>query len=162
MIVIGIDPGIATTGCAVIEDKSGVFKLLFSTAIITPVKSENGERLSMIYEKLSDILSKYKPQYAGLETLFFSRNVTTAFTVGQARGVVLLSLSQKKIPTFEYAPVKVKSAICGYGQAEKGQVSRMVKHLLHLPKTLTPDDVSDAAAIALTHCFSYKINKFLK
>lgn len=159
MLVLGIDPGIGTTGIALIKEEKGKFSLAHSEALTTPSSLSPSFRLLKLHKQLISILQEYHPEVAALETLFFGTNVTTAFSVGQARGVVLLATAQANVSVVEYTPSQVKIALTGYGNAEKGQLSRMVKQILHLPKTLTPDDVADAAAIALTHLFSYKINK---
>ena len=159
MLVLGIDPGIGTTGCTIVKEEKGKFSLIHSEAITTSSSLSIPLRLLKLHKQLTSITQKYRPEVAALETLFFGTNVTTAFSVGQARGVVLLTLAQANISVAEYSPSQVKIALTGYGNAEKGQLSRMVKQILHLPKNLTPDDVADAAAIALTHLFSYKINK---
>ncbi|OGG03865.1 crossover junction endodeoxyribonuclease RuvC [Candidatus Gottesmanbacteria bacterium RBG_16_37_8] len=162
MIVVGIDPGIAITGCAIVTDNKGRQSLLYSDAIITPSKQNFAARLSIVYLKLSAILKKFHPEVAVLENLFFNTNAKTAFLVGQSRGVIQLSLFQNHIPIFEYTPLQVKMALTGYGRAEKNQIQIMVKQVLKLPQILKPDDVADAAAIALTHCFSYKMNLNIK
>jgi len=158
MIVVGIDPGLAITGCAVVNQEKGRQSLLYSTGIITLPKDSFSSRLSQIFENLHKILKKYNPDVAVLENLFFNTNAKTAFLVGQSRGVIQLLLSQNHLPVVEYTPLQVKMALTGYGRAEKNQIQIMVKQILHLPQILKPDDVADAAAIALTHCFSYKIN----
>jgi crossover junction endodeoxyribonuclease RuvC len=159
MIVMGIDPGIGTTGLANVKDEKGKQTLLSSFAITTPIDKSHNLRLLMLYEKISLLIQSEKPDSASLEKLFFNTNITTAFEVGQARGVIILALTQAGIPIFEYTPIQVKQSLTGYGRAEKGQIQRMISAVLKLPKTLTPDDVADAAAIALTHCFSYRINQ---
>ncbi|MBM3284101.1 crossover junction endodeoxyribonuclease RuvC, partial [Candidatus Gottesmanbacteria bacterium] len=115
--------------------------------------------LLTLFQSMVALIKKVKPDVAALETLFFNTNVTTAFSVGQARGVVMLSLAQANIPVVEYNPMQVKVALTGYGAAKKMQLNRMVAQILHLSKPLAPDDVADAAAIALTHCFSYKLKR---
>lgn len=162
MIVLGIDPGIGITGTAVIEENKGKLTLLTSQGITTSTNLPVPQRLAVIYQEVLHLLAGVKPDVAALETLFFHTNVTTAFSVGQARGVVILALAQAKIPIVEYNPVSVKMALTSFGGAKKGQVQRMVAKILRLPKTLTPDDVADAAAIALTYCFSYKLNEETK
>jgi len=158
MIVLGIDPGIAITGIAIIENNKGKQTLLQSEAITTFSSSPISERLSRLYDLLVLLIKSHKPNVAVLENLFFNTNAKTALIVGQARGVVQLAISQHKIPIAEYTPLQVKMALTGYGRADKNQIQQMVKTILKLPKILTPDDVADAAAIALTHCFSYKLN----
>lgn len=157
MNVLGIDPGIGITGCAIVEEDKGQFSLITSRAITTPPKSPISQRLILIYREILHLIKKERPDVTALETLVFNTNVTTAFSVGQARGVIQLALAQQQIPVVEYNPMQVKMSLTGYGRAEKGQIQQMVKNILKLPKILTPDDVSDAAAIALTHCFSYKL-----
>lgn len=157
MKVLGIDPGIGITGIALVEVVKGNLQFLSSYNLSTPPHQEVAQRLKLIYEKLSEIIKKEKPDVCALETLFFKTNVTTAFSVGQARGVIQLALTQNNIPITEYNPTAVKLTLTGYGRAEKGQIQRMVTQILKLKKNLTPDDVADAAALAITHCFSYKL-----
>ena len=158
MIVIGIDPGLAITGCAVITEGNNKQSLLFSTSITTRTQDIFPARLSAINEKLQKIIKKYHPDIAVLENLFFNTNAKTAFLVGQSRGIIQLALYQNHVPVIEYTPLQVKIALTGYTRAEKKQIQSMVSQILKLPAHLSPDDVADAAAIALTHCFSYKIN----
>ena len=162
MLVLGIDPGIAITGCAVIEDKKGKSKLIASEAILTNKTQSHPKRLSLIYKQLKKIVKKNNPQVAVIESLFFAANAKTALIVGQARGVVNLALFEENIPVVEYTPLQVKMALTGYGRADKKQIQQMVKNILNLKEILKPDDVADAAAIALTHCFSDKMNKSVK
>ncbi len=157
MLVLGVDPGIAITGYALIKEEKGKIILKESKKITTNQKSSTPERLKKLYQEFTFHLKREKPEIAALESLFFNSNAKTAFLVGQARGVIQLALTQNNIPIFEYTPLQVKMAITGYGRAEKKQIQQMVKHILKLPQILSPDDVADAAAIALTHCFSYKL-----
>lgn len=157
MIVMGIDPGIGSTGIALVSEEKGNLKLLSSYNLTTTPREIVALRLQVIYEKIIEILKKEKPDVCALETLFFKTNVTTAFSVGQARGVIQLACALNNIPIAEYNPTEVKVALTGYGRAEKGQIQRMVTQILKLKKNLTPDDVADAAALAITHCFSYKL-----
>ena len=157
MIVLGIDPGIGITGIALVKVEKGNLQFISSYLITTVPRQEVAQRLKVIYEELSEIIKKEKPDVCALETLFFRTNVTTAFSVGQARGVIQLACTLNNIPITEYNPTEVKLTLTGYGRAEKGQIQRMVSQILKLKKTLTPDDVADAAALAITHCFSYKL-----
>lgn len=157
MRVVGFDPGIAIVGCCVVDEKMGKTTLLSSHAITTPAKTSTASRLLTIYNEVIKILEQHKPEFAVMESLFFNTNVTTALTVGQARGVIQLALEQHNIPIAEYTPMQVKLSITGYGHADKNQMQMMVKQILKLKEILTPDDIADAAAIALTHCFSYKL-----
>lgn len=162
MLVIGIDPGIAITGIAFVEDLKGKQKLIHAQAITTPSTIPTSQRLLALHLKLEELIKKYSPDVAALESLFFNTNAKTALIVGQARGVVQLTLTQNNIHITEYTPLQVKMAMTGYGRADKNQIQQMVKTVLALPKILTPDDIADAAAIALTHCFSYRMKSSIK
>ena len=159
MIVLGIDPGIAITGIAIVEENKGKQTLTYHTAINTSSKLPTPDRLIKLHKELINIITAYKPDIAVLESLFWGTNVKTALIVGQARGVVQLAIAQAKIPIVEYTPLQVKMALTGYGRADKNQIQQMVKTIFKLPKILSPDDVADAAAIALTHLFSYKMKR---
>jgi len=158
MFVLGIDPGIAITGIALVLEEKGKFSLIRSETITTPPSLSPSLRLLKLHKALCILIKKYHPDVCALESLFWGTNTKTALIVGQARGVVQLALCQNEIPIFEYTPLQVKMALTGYGRADKNQIQQMVKTIFKLPQILTPDDVSDAAAIALTHCFSYKVN----
>lgn len=158
--VLGIDPGIGRTGWGVIEVKGSKATAIAYGCIETTTNGEVGERLCKIYRELSTIIETYQPESMGIEDLFFNKNVKTAVIVGEARGVILLVAAQKKLRVSVFTPPQVKSAVTGYGHAEKPQVGQMVKTLLGLPKVPTPDDTSDALAIALTCGFSVKILKY--
>lgn len=119
--------------------------------ILTPKDASAPARLEMIYDQLCDIIREYKPDTAAVEKLFFSRNVTTALAVGQARGVVMLALQKAGIEAFEYTPKEIKNAVAGYGGADKRQVQEMVRALLQLDSIPKPDDAADALAVAITH-----------
>ena len=119
--------------------------------ILTPKEATASERLVMLYDQLHELINEYHPEIAAVEKLFFSRNVTTALAVGQARGVVMLCLEQAGIQAFEYTPNEVKQAVAGYGSAQKKQMQEMVRALLALDSIPRPDDAADALAIAITH-----------
>src|SRR6185369_4576637 len=153
MRILGIDPGIGRTGWGVIEIQSSKFKVQNFGCIETPVGMEMEKRLLSLHEQLEKIITDEKPEALGIEDLFFNTNAKTALVVGQARGVVLLLAAQHKLSLGVYTPLQVKIAVTGYGRAEKGQVGQMVKTILKL------DDTADALAIAITHAFSYKVNK---
>ncbi len=159
MIVIGIDPGIATTGVAVVSEEKGKQTLLHAEAITTSPSLTTPFRLLKLLNSLKTLIKTYPPSVVALENLFFNSNAKTALTIGEARGVVQLTMAQEGIPLVEYTPLQVKMALTGYGRADKTQIQQMVKFIFKLPKVLTPDDVADAAAVALTHCFSYKSKK---
>lgn len=151
-LALGIDPGTATTGYGIVrlEPDGGLAAVAFGV-ITTPKESSASARLEMLYDQLRALLKKHKPETAAVEKLFFSRNVTTAIAVGQARGVALLALQQAGLEIFEYTPNEVKQAVAGYGSADKRQVQEMVRTLLLLDSIPKPDDAADALAIAITH-----------
>ena len=151
-LALGIDPGTATTGFGLVRlTRDGELVSVQFGVLSTPKDATPSARLAMLYDQLQDLLKQHKPDTAAVEKLFFSRNVTTALAVGQARGVVLLSLQQAGIDVFEYTPNEVKQAVVGYGSAEKRQVQEMVRALLQLDAIPRPDDAADALAIAITH-----------
>lgn len=144
-IVIGFDPGIAITGYGILQDE----RVLEYGVIRTSAHTPTAERLCSLYDQTQAILQRYAITHAGCEQLFFARNVSTALTVGEARGVLVLAISQAHIPLFELTPLQVKQSISGYGQASKQQMQYMVKSILHLDHLPQPDDAADALAIAL-------------
>jgi crossover junction endodeoxyribonuclease RuvC len=151
-LALGIDPGTATTGYGLVRiEPDGSMIAVNYGVILTPKDATASARLVMLYDELRDIISKYHPEIAAVEKLFFSKNVTTALAVGQARGVVMLCLEQAGIEAFEYTPNEVKQAVAGYGSAQKKQVQEMVRALLALESIPKPDDAADALAIAITH-----------
>jgi crossover junction endodeoxyribonuclease RuvC len=151
-LALGIDPGTATTGYGFVRiERDGGLVAVEYGVILTPKDASAAARLEMIYDQLCVIIHEFKPDTAAIEKLFFSRNVTTALAVGQARGVVMLALQKAGIESFEYAPKEVKNAVAGYGGADKRQVQDMVRALLQLDSIPKPDDAADALAIAITH-----------
>jgi crossover junction endodeoxyribonuclease RuvC len=126
-------------------------ELVDAGVIRTPVKEDDAVRLLTIYEELTDIIAGSALQAISVEKLFFARNVTTAMTVAQARGVVLLCAQQQGLPIFEYTPMQIKQAVTGYGKADKKQMQEMVRVLLRLKEVPRPDDAADALAAAITH-----------
>lgn len=152
MLAIGIDPGTAITGYGLVrQTEAGDLLSVDWGVILTPTKMPMAERLNHIYVSLLDILNEHQPQSAAVEALFFQRNVRTAMSVGQARGVVLLALQQFGLPVSDYTPNQVKQAVSGYGAADKHQMQAMVFTLLKLPEIPKPDDAADALAIAICH-----------
>ncbi|HEU4984603.1 MAG TPA: crossover junction endodeoxyribonuclease RuvC, partial [Nitrososphaera sp.] len=149
--IIGIDPGTGILGFGVIEASGQKVQLVDAGVIRTPVHEDDAVRLEMIYQELTDIIVATKPQIMSVEKLFFARNVTTAMTVSQARGVVLLCARLASLEIFEYTPMQIKQAITGYGKADKKQIQEMVRVLLKLKEIPKPDDAADALAAALTH-----------
>ena len=162
MIILGIDPGTATTGYGVIEEEKGKIKLIDYGCILTSSKLSMDVRLEEISIKLSIIIKKFLPFEVAVEELFFTNNAKTAIAVGQARGVILLTAKQNHCAIAEYTPLQVKNAICGYGGADKNQVQKMVQLLLKLDNIPKPDDAADALAIAICHSASRKINNLDK
>lgn len=151
MKILGIDPGTATTGFGLIEKTGQKLKFLDAGVISTHKDLPMGERLVMLHKDLTELITEFQPDEAAVELLFFARNVTTAMTVGQARGVIMLALAEAKVPTGEYTPMQVKQAVTSYGRADKAQIQEMVKTLLKLDAIPKPDDAADGLAIAITH-----------
>ncbi len=163
MLVIGIDPGTARTGFGLVElTKTSALKLIHYGVIATPAKTPMADRLLQLHEELGELIKKFEPAYGAVEQLFFQKNVTTAITVGQARGVVLLTLAAAGIPIAEYSPQDVKQAVTGYGAAEKMQMQRMVQSLLSMEKVPKPDDAADALAVAICHIQSHAFQSRLE
>lgn len=156
MRILGIDPGTGILGFGVIDVIKSKPQLVDGGVIRTPVKEDDAVRLLTIYEELTDIIATTKPQIMSVEKLFFARNVTTAMTVSQARGVVLLCAKQAGMEIYEYTPMQIKLAVTGYGKADKKQMQEMVRILLGLSEVPKPDDAADAIAAALTHAQSAK------
>ncbi len=149
MICLGVDPGTDRLGVGVVATEGQQLIPLY-VATISPVRGISYEkRLQYLYEEVSKVMAHYKPQVVGVEKLFFSRNVTTAMTVGEARGLILLAVAQANVDLVECTPSEVKQAVTGYGRADKMQVQQMVTRLLRLPEVPTPDDGADALAIAI-------------
>lgn len=150
--VIGLDPGTARTGYAILdEDEQGTLTVVTFGVIETPPEETMPRRLLLLYEQVRQLLLLHQPQSGAVEKLFFQRNVSTAIQVGQARGVILLALAEAGIPVAEYTPNEVKQSVSGYGSADKRQIQEMVRLLLGLPSRPQPDDAADALAIAITH-----------
>lgn len=150
MIIIGIDPGTATTGYALIRKiKQDVFEIIDFGVIKTHQSLSDSQRLFEMRKDLQKIIKKYKPSVAGVEKLFFETNIKTAMTVSQARGVVLFTLEENHVALHEFTPLQVKSSICGYGKAEKKQVQYMIQKIFNLKSLPKPDDAADALGIAL-------------
>lgn len=163
-ITLGIDPGTAIVGYAVIEAQGSTLRMLACDVITTPARTPLSQRLQRIYQGLSEVIATYHPQEAAMEELFFAKNARTAMTVGQARGVAMLALANNGLSIAEYTPKQVKLAVTGYGGADKHQVGEMVRILLGLSAVPKPDDAADAAAIAICHLntASYSHEDFLQ
>ena len=158
MRILGIDPGFAIVGCGIVDYAGNKFTVIDHMAVITKADLPLEQRLKIIYEGVSDIIARYKPDAVAIEELFFNTNITTAIAVGQARGVILLAAVNCGVEVFEYTPLQVKQAVVGYGRAEKGQVQQMVKMILNLKEIPKPDDVADGLALAICHAHSYRMN----
>jgi crossover junction endodeoxyribonuclease RuvC len=154
MRIVGIDPGTARIGWGLIDGSHQQYTMLRYGCIETEKTKQPHHRLQEIHAEVLGLLQTEKPDQVVVEQLFFARNVTTAMSVGQARGVILLAAAQANLPVFEYTPMQVKQAITGYGRAEKAQIQTMIKMLLKLKEIPKPDDAADALAIALTHGFT--------
>ncbi len=163
MLVIGIDPGTATTGYGLVnEDESGRLTAVAYGVIKTPAKLPMPQRLRQLYRELKEIVILHRPDSAAVEKLFFQKNVRTAISVGQGRGVAILALAEAAIEISEYTPLEIKQAISGYGGADKAQMQQMVRALLNLDELPTPDDAADALAVAICHIHTDHLKKLTK
>jgi crossover junction endodeoxyribonuclease RuvC len=158
MLVLGVDPGTATTGYGLVtETQQGDLLAVDFGVITTPAGLPAATRLLDLHQKLSEIVQLHCPHSCAVEKLFFSRNVATAMAVGEARGVILLTLSQAGLTPFEYTPMEIKMAVAGYGAADKRQVQQMTQILLGLKAVPRPDDAADALALAICHLHSARL-----
>jgi crossover junction endodeoxyribonuclease RuvC len=157
MLVLGIDPGLATTGYGLVTSTDQELVLVEYGTLETQPGPPLAERLQKLYHELGDLIRTQRPDVAAIEELFFSRNVRTAMTVGHARGVAMLAVAEAGLKVFEYTPLQVKDAVVGYGRASKGQVQDMVRLLLKLERNPQPDDAADALAIAICHAHSARV-----
>ena len=155
--ILGVDPGTARIGWALITEQSGILNALHFGCIITPQEVTAERRLKQLFEEFTAIIRKYKPNVVSVEDLFFATNAKTAIAVGQARGVILLAAALSNLSVASYSPVTIKQTICGSGSAKKAQIGKMVQRIFSLQSIPTPDDTCDALAIAATHAFSYKL-----
>jgi crossover junction endodeoxyribonuclease RuvC len=162
MVVLGLDPGLATTGYGVVhESADGTLTPLAYGTISTHASQPLPERLLAIEQQLDELLVEHQPDAVAVEELFFSRNVTTALIVGQARGVVILGAARHGLAVFEYKPMEIKQAISGYGSAAKSQVQEMVRMLLDLDEIPRPDDAADGLAVAICHLHSARLQAII-
>jgi crossover junction endodeoxyribonuclease RuvC len=158
MRILGIDPGTGLLGFGVIDAGShGKMTLRGAGVIRTPVNQPDSDRLSTIYDELREVITELKPNAMAVEKLFFAQNATTAMSVAQARGVVLLCGRQYGLALFEYTPLQIKQALTGYGRADKKQMQAMVRATLGLKETPKPDDCADALAVAICHAAQRKL-----
>lgn len=161
MRILGIDPGVARVGWAVIETHSPEPAPVSFGCITTEKEEKPEKRLLFIHAAIVRLCNKFHPDCMSVEDLFFTTNATTAIGVGQSRGVILLTAAQAGIPVVSYTPLAVKRAITGDGRADKKQVTSMVVRIFKLKKAPILDDTADALAIAMTHAYSYKMKKIL-
>ncbi len=146
--ILGIDPGFARTGWGIVDVGSGI-EVVDYGCIETHKGMDYSDRLISLSKELNKIIKRHQPELAGVEQLFFVKNVKTGIQVGEARGIIILTLAQSKLPIHEFTPLQIKQAVAGYGNADKGQVQRMVKTLLALKSIPKPDDAADALAVAI-------------
>jgi crossover junction endodeoxyribonuclease RuvC len=159
MLIMGVDPGFATTGYGIVEYKENKFSLLDYGIVTTEAGTPFAHRLLKLDERISAIIGKYNPDAISVEELFFSKNIKTAIAAAHGRGIVLAAAARSGSQVFEYTPLQVKQAVVGYGRAEKLQVQQMVKVILNLPDIPKPDDAADALAIAICHGNSFKLSE---
>ena len=161
MLVLGIDPGTAITGYGLVTQADDL-TLVDSGAITTPANTPLEQRLLTIHSELSALIALHRPDAVAVEEIFFSKNVRTAMSVGHARGVVLLAAAQAGVSLYNYKPNEVKLAVAGYGGADKKQMQEMVRLLLGMETTLSPDDVADAVAVAICHLHSSRLHNLIR
>ena len=154
MVILGIDPGIATVGFGIVESHRSQCRAIQYGVLSTPAGLPLSRRLTMIYEDMQELIHTFHPDEMAVEELFFNTNLTTGIAVAHGRGVILLALRRSGVPIYEYTPLQVKQAVVGYGRAEKRQVIDMVRRILNMKNAPKPDDAADAVAIALCHARS--------
>jgi crossover junction endodeoxyribonuclease RuvC len=157
MRIIGIDPGTGILGFGVVDIVKGKARMVTAGVITTPAHTPIDERLEEIFDGLTEIIAETKPDVMSIEQLFFARNVTTAISVAQARGVAMLTGRKARLPIAEYTPMQIKQTLTGYGKADKKQVQEMVRIHLSLKEVPKPDDCADALAAAITHSMMTRV-----
>ena len=162
MIILGIDPGLATLGYGVIEADNNRRRLIQFGTLTTPAGQPMPQRLRAVFQGMNQLMDIYRPDDVAFEELFFSKNITTGMAVSAARGVALVAVVQRTDNLYEYTPMQIKQAVTGYGGADKHQVQQMVKMLLNMKEIARPDDAADALAVALTHANSMNMKKMFK
>ncbi len=162
MYILGIDPGFAKMGWGIVDENKSTLKKIDYGCFETKVGLAPSDRLYKLHSFLLSLLEKHPIDTLAIEEIYFATNAKTAISVGQARGAILLTAAQAKIPVASYTPLQIKQSITGYGQAEKRQIQVLVKAILNLPSLPQPDDASDALAVAITHAFSYKLLRKIK
>ena len=162
MIILGIDPGLATLGYGVIEVVNDRRRMVTFGTLTTPAGEPMPQRLRAIFQGMNQLMDIYRPDDVAFEELFFSKNITTGMAVSAARGVALVAVVQRTDNLYEYTPMQIKQAVTGYGGADKHQVQQMVKMLLNMRDIARPDDAADALAVALTHANSMHMKKMFR
>ncbi len=162
MRVLGIDPGLAIVGYGIIDFDGNKYKTVDYGVITTPAKTSYAKRIKMLYDSMVQLLDQYEIDEVAIEELFFNQNTTTAITVAQARGALVLAVMNKEIELYEYTPLQEKQSVCGYGRADKKQIQEMVQRLLGLKTVPKPDDAADALAIAIGHCSTNRFSKMFR
>ena len=162
MIILGIDPGLATMGYGVIEVVGERRRVVQFGTLNTKAKSPTPQRLRSIFKGVTELIEMYRPEDVAFEELFFSKNVTTGMAVSAARGAAIVAAAEKTENLYEYTPMQIKQAVTGYGGADKHQVQQMVRLLLNMEEIARPDDAADALAVALTHANSMNMKKLFK
>lgn len=162
MLVLGIDPGTATTGYGLVKYEAGRQIMIDYGIISTPANMDMALRLCKINREVDELITKYSPDVVGVEQLYYQKNSKTVITVAQGRGVILMTVANRGIEVAEYTPLQVKQAVVGYGKADKTQVQYMVQKILNLKEPPKPDDAADALAVAICHINSYKLNSIYK
>ncbi len=162
MIILGIDPGLATLGYGVIEADNDKRKLIQFGTLTTPAGQPMPQRLRAIFQGMNQLMDIYQPEDVAFEELFFSKNITTGMAVSAARGVALVAVAQRTENLYEYTPMQIKQAVTGYGGADKHQVQQMVRMLLGMREIARPDDAADALAVALTHANSMHMKRMFR
>jgi len=157
MRILGIDPGTGILGFGVVDVTNNKYQMVTAGVISTPAHTPLDDRLLEIYDGLHEIIKETKPNVCSIEKLFFTRNITTAISVAEARGVAMLTAKQNNVPIFEYAPLQIKQSLTGYGRADKKQVQEMVRLQLNLKQVPKPDDAADALAAAITHAMMSRV-----
>ena len=162
MVILGIDPGLATLGYGVIEAVNDKRRLIQFGTLTTPAGQPMPQRLRAIFQGMNQLMDIYQPDDVAFEELFFSKNITTGMAVSAARGVALVAVVQRTENLYEYTPMQIKQAVTGYGGADKHQVQQMVRMLLNMKEIARPDDAADALAVALTHANSMHMKRMFK
>lgn len=161
-IILGLDPGTAATGYGIVVADDVVTRYVAHGCITTSADVEMHQRLNSIAKELKDVIRRYKPDVVAIEDIYFYKNVSTAMTVAQARGVLLQTVASAKLPVRHYTPLQVKQALTGHGRADKKQIQKMIKMVLGMDEMPRPDDAADALAVAITCAHSSKLEAKLK